>query len=116
VRGAESDTFARWHAQLRHRVGLSDAEIVARQRAFDAFCTRHDVTPAELLATWQSYPQLTVRRRFGATDVPDIAVESFLIHSGINVFGDIVCVAGRAEDLAQQGPQFVPLHRHEVAS
>jgi hypothetical protein len=117
VPGAASDTFACWHAQLRDRVGLSEAEIVAHHDALDAFCARHRVTPAELLATWQSYPELTVRRRAGAAEAPDVAVESFLIHNGINVFGDIVCVAGRPEDLVMQGSQFLPpRYRHKEAS
>jgi len=34
-------------------------------------------------------------------------VESYLVHNGVNIFSDITCVAGRPEDLALQGPQFV---------
>jgi hypothetical protein len=40
--------------------------------------------------------------------VPNLAWESFLIHNGVNVFGDITCVTGLPEDLAQQGARFVP--------
>lgn len=103
----ELDVVRRWHQQLARRVGLSEQEVADRQAGLDEFCARHGVTPDALLTTWEGYPELTVRRRPGATEAPNIAVESFLIHSGINVFGDIVCVAGRPEDLAAQGPQFV---------
>lgn len=64
-----------------------------------------------MVKTWLDYPQLTVRRLPGAPEASDLAVESFLIYNGVNVFGEIVCVAGRPEDLAQQGPQFVPAQR-----
>lgn len=31
---------------------------------------------------------------------------SFLVDNGATVFGEIVCVAGRLDDLADQGPWF----------
>lgn len=103
-----TDAVEHWQRQLAERIGM-DADERARQRAgLDDYCTRHAVTPEELLATWLDRPDLTVRRRPGARTAPDLAVESFLIHNGVNVFGDIVCVAGRPEDLAAQGARFVP--------
>lgn len=94
--------------QLAARVGVDEIEAKRLLDALLAFCERHGTDPDRLLAEWESYPQLTVRRRPGAVEPPEPAVESFLIHNGVNLFGAIVCVAGRPEDLAAQGPQFVP--------
>lgn len=102
------DLVERWQRRLASRVGMGPAEREGLRERLLAWCDRHAVTPDLLVKTWLDYPQLTVRRRPGASEVADLAVESFLIHSGVNVFGDIVCVAGRPEDLAQQGRQFVP--------
>jgi hypothetical protein len=98
----------RWKQALATRIGMAEGEIADLHAGLLEFCERHAVHPDALLVTWLDYPELTVRRRPGATEAPHCGVESFLIHNGINVFGDIVCVAGRPEDLAQQGTRFVP--------
>lgn len=97
----------RWQERLAERVGMGAAERARLRAGLLEFCARYDVTPSALLATWCDYPELTIRRRPGAVAAPNLAVESFLIHNGVNVFGEIVCVAGRAEDLAAQGAWFV---------
>jgi hypothetical protein len=107
VRDGAPGPVERWRVGLASVVGLDPAEIEARHDALVGFCRRHRVTPQDVLRTWQSFPELTVRRRPGAVEAPDLAVESFLVHNGINVFGDLVCVPGRPEHLADQGPQFL---------
>lgn len=101
-----SPAVTRWVELLSSRVGMSDEEIAGCHRDLLAFCAEHQVCPDALLERWLDYPELTVRRRPAAATAPNRAVESFLIHNGINVFGDIVCVAGRPEDLARQGAWF----------
>lgn len=71
------------------------------------FCRTRLVSPAELLYRWAEFPELLVRRRPEVGAAAHRSVESYLIHNGVNIFGDITCVAGRPEDLALQGPQFV---------
>ncbi len=100
----------RWTRQLAARVGLTGGEIARLRAGLDEFCARNRTDPDTLLATWLDYKELTVRRRH-ATEPPNLAVESFLIHNGVNVFGDITCVAGRPEDLAEQGSWFTRRHR-----
>lgn len=100
------DPVARWQDQLRKQVGMTDPERNRLRAGLDAYCVQHGVTPEQLLAQWQTHPELTVRRRPKASESPNLAVESFLVHNGINVFGEIVCVAARPEDLARQGPWF----------
>ncbi|MGH8931016.1 MAG: hypothetical protein ACRDZO_10435 [Egibacteraceae bacterium] len=105
----EPDCVYRWRLGLAKRVGLCEPEIAERVAQLEQYCAAHGITPDRLLKSWEERGDLTVRRRPGATEAPNLAVESFLIHNGVNIFGDIVCVAGRRlEDLAAQGPQFVP--------
>lgn len=101
-----ADPVACRQTRLRDVVGMADAERTLIRAGLDAFCARHQITPGQLLEQWQTHPELTVRRRPKASESPDLAAESFLIHNGVNVFGEIVCVAGRPEDLARQGPWF----------
>jgi hypothetical protein len=102
-----SDAVEWWTRQLACRVGLPPEEITVLETELGDFCRRRDVEPEELIEHWRRYPELSVRRNPLSHDAPQRAVESFLIHNGVNVFGEIVCVPGRAEDLAEQGPQFV---------
>lgn len=98
----------RWRRLLAERVGLSEPVIAERVAQLEKYCAEHGITPAKLLWSWEERLDLTLRRRPGATGMPNLAVESFLIHNGVNVFGEIACVPGRPEALAAQGPQFVP--------
>ncbi|HUZ39389.1 MAG TPA: hypothetical protein VMV17_23955 [Streptosporangiaceae bacterium] len=108
-----SPAVERWTGLLGSRVGMSAAEIADLHRELLTFCAEHQLGPDALLEKWLDYPELTARRRHDAGTPPNLAVESFLIHNGVNVFGDIVCIPGRPEDLAQQGAQFVPPTGHE---
>lgn len=96
----------RWQQQLAERVGLGEIEITRLLDGLLGFCELNATDPDALVTTWQDHPSLMVRRR--GSGEPNLAVESFLIHNGINVFGDIVCVAARPADLAEQGDRFVP--------
>jgi hypothetical protein len=111
----QSHAVQRWQEQLAARIGMSEAEIATLRAALEVFCLRHAVSPEHVLQRWESFPELTVRRRPGAVESPNLAVESFLVHNGVNVFGNIVCVAWRPEDLAAQGAQFVGTRRADDA-
>lgn len=101
------DPVERWQRRLSRHVGMSEPERRALRAGLDEFCSRHGVDPATLLLKWETYPELTVRRRPRCGEPANLAVESFLIHNGVNVFGDLVCVPGsRPSDLADQGERF----------
>ena len=102
-----SATEHRWTVALCAAGHPRDA-VAHRLAALRSFCSESGTTPDDPVEQWQQYPALTVRRRRRGTEAANLAVESLLIYNGVNVFGDIVCVAGRPEDLALQGPQFVP--------
>lgn len=92
---------------LEVRVGMPGAERAAHLAALRRFCESRGTDPASLLAGWESHPELTLRRRYRATGQPNLSVESFLIHNGINVFGDIVCVPKTPAQVREQGAEFV---------
>lgn len=100
-----------WTRQLRERVGVDEREVSLRCDDLVEFCRARAVSPADLLARWEDFPELLVRWRPEPGAPPHRSVESFLIHNGVNVFGDTTCVVGWPEGLALQGPQFV---RHIV--
>jgi hypothetical protein len=97
-----TDPVTRWRRALRTTVGLDASEIEARVAALHTFCAGHDTEPAEVLAHWDRYGELTARRDRAGGHEPDTVVESFLIHNGVNVFGDLVCIPKNADDLRQQ--------------
>lgn len=101
-----ADPVAVWEAGLRKIVGMGEDEIDRHLAALDRFCTAHNVTPVDVVARWQDWPELTVRRSPQSSARPDKAVESFLIHNGINVFGDLICVPRTEEGLRQQYGDF----------
>jgi hypothetical protein len=95
--------LGRFEQALRKVVGLDDAEVAARLAAVREFCRRHDTDPDTVLSGWTSYDELTVRRRSGAmARDANLVMESFLVHNGINVFGDLVCVPRSTEHLREQ--------------
>lgn len=80
-----TEPVASWLEQLKSRVGADDRECGRLRARLLTFCALRGVSPAELLTTWEEHPELTVRRRPGAVERPEPAVESFLIHNGIDV-------------------------------
>ena len=96
----------RWADGMRAE-GHDDVTIEARLVELARFCERRAVSPDDLVENWLWHPELTVRRRPGTTDLPDPVIESFVIHNGVNIFGDLVCVPSSPEHLAQQGAQFL---------
>lgn len=108
-KGTGPDCVARWQHALEHRVGMDARERSRYLSALREFCAKHQVEPAELIERWLSFPELTVRRQLPwrqAAARANPAVESFLIHNGKNIFGDLVCLPGRADDLRDQGHRF----------
>ena len=80
-----TEPVALWLEQLKSRVGVDDGECGRMRARLLTFCAVRGVSPAELLTTWEEHPELTARRRPGAVERPEPAVESFLLHNGINV-------------------------------
>lgn len=78
---------AYWEQQLRDTVGLDEAEVLVLRAALLDFCDEHGVTPGQLCERWQDFPELTARRNPDAGRRPRLAVESFLVHNGVNLFG-----------------------------
>lgn len=109
VRIRATPAVERWLGKLTELVGLGRDEREERAALLHRYCEERRTTPDGLIERWQDHPELTIRRRCPGLPVTDglvLTVESFLIHNGVNVFGDIVCMPRTAEHLAEQGERF----------
>ena len=80
-----TDPVALWQERLKTQVRVDDAERSRMRDQLLTFCAIRGLRPAVLLTTWEEHAELTVRRSPGADERPEPAVESFLIHNGINL-------------------------------
>ncbi len=108
-RGESEGPVDLWLRRLAQRLGLPPEECERRRAILLSFCAERGMGPSDLLDRWLADPDLARRRtKPGLTraDARLLVVESFLIHNGINIFGDLVCVPVSQKDLADQGPWF----------
>jgi hypothetical protein len=100
-----------WSVRLSEVVGCSAAEIAAKVGSLLEFCAGQGISPERLIDECRVGPERIARRIFyldaAARTPSSLAVQSFMIHNGINVFGDLICLPTTAEDLLrEQGPQW----------
>jgi hypothetical protein len=107
-----SASVERWRDALFHIIGCSPIEISSRLELLLRFCADHSVSPDSLIGECRVHPDRAARLGFylGAarTSGANLIVRSFLIHNGINVFGDLVCMPSTAETIwREQGEQWI---------
>jgi len=107
----------RWRHNLLTVTGLTPAEIDNRVSVLRQFCVEHGFTPETMAAECVSGPDKVARRdvylQAARAHPANLIVQSFLIHNGFNVFGDLVCMPHTPEQvLAEQGEQWL---RHAQA-
>jgi hypothetical protein len=105
-------SIQRWCDGLLHVTGLTPAELEDRLDALFRFCALHDCDPETMAEECRQGSDRLARRAFYlqmARDTPaNLIVQSFLVHNGVNVFGDIVCMPRTREQIiAEQGEQWV---------
>lgn len=108
----DDPTLRRWRDGLEEHVGLSTVEVEARQAALLQFCRAHGCTPGTLVAACRDGPERLQRQAhyltLASASPARLIVQSFLIHNGVNVFGEIVCMpATPAQVRAEQGAGWV---------
>jgi len=101
----------RWCDALLRLTRCSPHEIAEKLETLLDFCARLATSPERLLEECRFAPDRMARREFylGAArnTLADLVVKSFLIHNGINVFGELVCMPGTAESIEkEQGEQW----------
>ena len=102
----------RWCQGLRQVTGLTATETAARLDLLLEFCVRHAVAPQTLVDACRSGPdKMAWRALYLKTAQADRranrVVQSFLVHNGINIFGELVCLPhGSQQVAAEQGGQW----------
>lgn len=105
----ESPCIRHWVRSLIHWVGVRSEDVKIRAEMLLSFCESREISPACLLEQALSDESKVAEIIAKARTVGlELIVESFLIHNGVNVYGKLVCVPRTAEELAEQGTQFIP--------
>jgi len=107
-----SEEVERWQRGLLHITGCSPLEIAARLSILLQFCSRQSVSPARMIDECRYCPDRNARRNFylkmARNSPANLVVQSFLVHNGINIFGDLICVPHTAQAvIREQGEQWV---------
>jgi hypothetical protein len=106
-----SGVVARWRASLAYVIGCSAREIAQRLEILTRLCRDLGVSPERLVEQCRTGPAGLERRNYylEAADQAGakIVVASFLIHNGINTFGELVCLPSTANSVVrEQGAQW----------
>jgi hypothetical protein len=109
---AESSYVKRWGDGLFHVTGCSPREIAERLDVLQRFCAEQRVSPQRMIDECLQGPDRMARRAFylsAARNSPaNLIIQSFLVHNGINVFGELVCIPGTTQAiLKEQGEQWL---------
>ena len=102
----------RWSDGLLHVTGLTLAEIENRLDTLFQFCLQQEIDPEIMAEECRKGEDRVARRTFyldRASKTPaSLIVQSFLVHNGVNVFGDIVCMPSTREQIVtEQGKQWI---------
>ncbi len=105
-------SIQRWCYGLLHLTGLTPAEVADRLDILFQFCALQGFDPEVVAAECRHSPDKLARRTFYlqiARDTPaNLIVQSFLVHNGVNVFGDLICMPSTREQVVtEQGKQWV---------
>jgi hypothetical protein len=108
---ATCPAMQRWRRGLAEATGLTETELASRQHGLFQFCAMHGLDPETMAEECRSGPARVERRQFylalAQQSPANLIVQSFLIHNGINVFGDIVCMPDTIEKVVrEQGEQW----------
>ncbi len=106
-------SIQRWSDGLLRVTGLTAAEVENRLDILFQFCMLQGFDPEAVAVECRHRPDKLVRRTFYlqiAQESPsNLIFQSFLVHNGINVFGDLICMPSTQEQVvAEQGKQWVP--------
>jgi hypothetical protein len=112
-----SAAVERWRDGLSHVTGCTPEEITEKVDLLLQFCAEQRVSPERLVNECRYGPGGIAQRAFYLSAARrtkmNLVVKSFLVHNGINVFGELICMPGTVKSLIEeQGNQWTPrLHK-----
>jgi hypothetical protein len=100
-----------WCDALLHLTGCAPGEVADKVDVLLGFCAEQRLLPEALIVECRCGAERMARRAFYLKKARgrevNLVVQSFLIHNGINTFGELVCMPGKAKDVAkEQGEQW----------
>lgn len=110
------DTIGRWRRELLEITGCSSIEIDRKIDALAQFCDRHEISAKKMVDECRHGADRGARLAFylraaGAARA-SLVVQSYLIHNGVNIFGELVCIPATLEAVRkEQGEQWLPGRR-----
>jgi hypothetical protein len=100
--------IGRWRRHLLQIVRCSPEEIANKIDALLKFCADEKTAPDSIVE--QCFHDTSQRKSYlgkAAACGMSLVLQSFLIHNGINTFGELVCMPATPETLVrEQGPQW----------
>lgn len=96
----------RWRDGLLHVVGCSAAETSKKIDLLLQFCADEGISPDCIIEQCRQNPDRARLREFYANKArragAQLLFQSFLIHHGINTFGELVCLPDTTEKIVQE--------------
>ncbi len=106
-----SRTVELWRRELTHRIGCSADEVAERTGILLRLCRALRLSPDRMIDECRGDNRRARRRFFmraARRTEANLVVQSFLVHNGINIFGDIVCMPATASAVVEeQGEQWI---------
>jgi hypothetical protein len=104
-------SIERWRHNLLQIIGCSPDEVSQRVDALLQFCAGEGISPEQMIEHCRDGRDRIECRNYYLSRTSGAGlkrvVESFLIHNGVNIFGDLICVPSTTEALAkEQGTQW----------
>ena len=106
-----SSYVERWRRELLHLTGCSPGEVADRVGVLLKFCAACSVSPEDMIDQCRHGPERSARLnlylRAARGSGASLVVQSFLVHSGVNIFGELVCMPATVEaTVREQGEQW----------
>jgi hypothetical protein len=96
----------RWRDHLLHLVGCSAAETSRKIGLLLRFCADEGISPDSIVEQCRSAPdKLRLRELYSnkaRESGAELLFQSFLIHNGINTFGELICLPDTTEKVVKE--------------
>ncbi|MBV8360006.1 MAG: hypothetical protein JO189_19030 [Deltaproteobacteria bacterium] len=108
-----SASVARWCDGLLHITGCAPREVIEKVDLLLQFCAEQQVSPERLINECRCGPDRMAQRAFylkaARFTKMNLVVQSFFVHNGVNVFGELICMPDTVKLLIEdQGDQWGP--------
>ena len=106
-------SIQRWSEGLLNMTGLTPSEVEDRQDILFQFCIIRGFDPEVVANECRHSPDRHARRAYyleiAQSSSSYRVFQSFLVHNGVNIFGELICMPSTPEQLvAEQGQRWAP--------